>query len=692
MKFDFRQEGVLRASVLFLTVIIIGFLYPSKVKFRYEFHEGQVWSYDDLTAPFDYPILKTESELEAEKKLIKEENIPFYNFDDKVVDIQLARYDSLFRLLNNDFDMAHYSDFSSNQTKYRVFGGKLLRELFTNGIIESRALYELEESKALINLVRGDEISLVAFNNFLTLDQARIFVDSQFESSKLEDIVLLSGILNKLLVPNILFDESMTKRVLQQKYNSLSLTKGMVSQGDPIISKGGLITSETYKKLLSYKFHFDKEIAADKSNLGLFLGYFMFTLMIMIIFFTYLKHYHSQSFSEIKNFIFLCVWIIIYSFIVSLVEGQEAISPYIIPFAIIPIVLRNFFNFYLSFVTLFVILMIGSFITSMGYEFTMLHIVAGFVALISSYETRYWSNFFLTILYVFITYSISFAALCLVQDGYISEFELRQFGWFAGNAFLTLLAYPLIPLVERFFNYTSSITLAELSDLNRPLLKELSMRAPGTFQHSLQVANLAEAAAAKVNANALLIKVAALYHDVGKMKHPQYFIENQTGSNPHRDLSPKKSAAYIIEHVEEGVQMARQNRLPSILMNFIKTHHGTTRVEYFYRLAIEKYGVENVLEADFTYPGPKPKTKEETILMLADSIEAASKSLTEYTDESIESLVDRIIAFKIDQRQLELSELSFKEIRKCATVFKKMLRSIYHVRIKYPAKEEENPD
>ena len=688
MKFDFRQEGVTRAAILFLTVIVISFLYPSKVKFRYEFHEGQVWAYDDLRAPFDFPILKSDSEIDAEKEQIKEENIPFYIFDDQLVDEQLYIYDSLFATIGDEVDLNQYLDFNSNQTKYRVFGGKLLREVYTTGIIESKALYELEEEgKLLMNLVREDDISLVAFNNFLTLDQAKIFIDSQFENSYLDDLSLLSDIMVKLLKPNITFDQKMTSKVLDLKFNSLSLTKGMVSQGEPIISKGGIVTTETYKKLASYKFHFDKEIVAEKSNTGLFLGYFIFTLMIMIIFFTYLKHYHAKVFFENKNLIFLCVWIVIYSFIISLIEGQGSISPYIVPFAIIPIVLRNFFNFYLSFITLFVILMIGSFITSMGYEFTMLHLVAGFVALISSFETRYWSNFFLTILYVLATYIVGFFSLCLVQDGYISEFEIRQFGWFAGNAFFTLLAYPLIPLSERFFNYTSSITLAELSDLNRPLLKELSMRAPGTFQHSLQVANLAEAAATKVQANAILVKVAALYHDIGKMKHPQYFIENQTGSNPHKDLSPKKSAAYIIEHVEEGVLMAKQYGLPSVLVNFIKTHHGTTKVEYFYRLAVEKYGLENVSETDFTYLGPKPKTKEETILMLADSIEAASKSLSEYTDESIENLVDRIIAFKIDQRQLELSELSFKEIRKCSTVFKKMMRSIYHVRIKYPDKE-----
>lgn len=678
-----KKETGIRLTILFLTVVGISFLYPSHINFKYEYNEGQIWFYDELAAPFDFPILKSEAQLDEEKNKLKKDIIPYFSWNETVETNQIRIYDSLFQLLHTENkNLKHFND---NPTQYRVFGGKLLRDIYNRGIFESSTLYGADVTgPELINLVKNGEISLLALNNFYTLDQAKIYAERTISDSKLEDVNLLLSVVTKLIKPNILPDEELTGKILNQRYQSISLTRGMVRQGDVIIPKGGLITSEVYQKLNSFKYYFQKELSSDKSSGGMFLGYFFFTLLVVGTLFYYIRTYQKNYYESHKNLIFICFWIVSYSFLTGYVETMGDVSSYIIPFAIIPIVIRNFFNFYTSLIVFISTLLVASLITSMGYEFTILHLMAGFVALISSNETRYWSNFFLSILAVLGTYLIGYLAICLSQDGYISEFELRQMGWFVGNTILSLLAYPLIPLAERVFNYTSNITLAELADLNRPLLKELSVTAPGTFQHSLQVANLAEAAAAKVDANPLLVKVAALYHDIGKIKHPQYFIENQSGVNPHNELSPSKSAKIIIDHIEDGVALAKQYRLPGVLINFIKTHHGTTKTEYFYRKAVEKYGAENLNELDYRYPGPKPRTKEETILMMADSIEAASKSLSVYTDETIDQLVDKIVSFKIDERQMDLSELSFSEIRICTSVFKKMLRSIYHVRIKYP--------
>lgn len=680
-----KKETGIRIAILFLTVIGISFLYPSHVNFKYEYNEGQIWLYDDLTAPFDFPILKSGNQLEEEKNKVKKDLIPYYSWREDIIHNQFAAYDSVFQLLQLENQNRNLKHFRDNQTQYRVFGGKLLRDIYNRGVVESGNLYGLEAGgPELINMVKNGDISLLTLNSFYTVDQARIYVERSISDSDLENADLLLSVITKLIVPNILMDEQLTEKILNQRYQAISLTRGMVSQGEVIIPKGGLITSEVFMKLNSFKYYFQKELSSDKSGWGMFSGYFVFTLLVVSILFYYIRIYQKKHYESYKNLIFISFWIILFSFLTGYIETMSDVSAYVIPFVIVPIVLRNFFNFYLSLIVFIATLLIASLITSMGYEFTILHLMAGFVALISSYETRYWSNFFLSILAVLGTYSVGYLTICLSQDGYISEFELRQMGWFAGNVILSLLAYPLIPLAERIFNYTSNITLAELADLNRPLLKELSVTAPGTFQHSLQVANLAEAAAAKVDANPLLVKVAALYHDIGKIKNPQYFIENQSGINPHNELSPGKSAKIIIDHIEDGINLAKQYRLPGVLINFIRTHHGTTRTEYFYRKAIELYGIENMNDLDYRYPGPKPRTKEETILMMADSIEAASKSLPEYTEETIDQLVDKIVSYKIDERQMELSELSFNEIRICTSVFKKMLRSIYHIRIKYP--------
>ena len=378
----------------------------------------------------------------------------------------------------------------------------------------------------------------------------------------------------------------------------------------------------------------------------------------------------------------------LYSWLVTAVESTDTLSAYLIPFCIIPIVIKTFYDTRLALFTHIVVVLIASFLSKQGYEFTFLTILAGIVVLLTEVNTRDLTRFFYSILYLLLTYAIGYFSLSLIQEGQLTDIDYSAYTWLVINVVLTLLAYPLIPLLERFFGFTSSISLMELSDMNRPLLRKLALDAPGTLQHSLQVANLSEAAAQAIGADALLVKVAALYHDIGKTKQPAYFIENQSGQNPHDDISYLDSAKIIISHVTDGIEMAKKARLPKLLINFIRTHHGDTRVEYFYRNYLKDHPGESIDEAIFRYPGPRPQSKEETILMLADSIEAACKSLKNPSEADLNDLIEKIVSGKIQHGQLDKSTMSFQELEQCKQIFKQIMKSVHHVRIEYPDEQK----
>ncbi|MCB0638487.1 MAG: HDIG domain-containing protein, partial [Lewinella sp.] len=419
------------------------------------------------------------------------------------------------------------------------------------------------------------------------------------------------------------------------------------------------------------------------------LGYLLLTALVVIAFAYYLRNFARLVYGRPQKLVFILLWLVLYSYLVFLIEGIEGLSTYLIPFCIAPIVIKTFYNEQLALFTHLIIVLLASFLTSLGYEFTFLQLLAGVVVILSDVDTRDWSRFFYSMLFIFLSYATGYLGLSLVKEGSLQEIDWSVYTWIFLNVFLTLLAYPLIPLLERVFGFVSPITLVELSDMNRPLLRQLALRAPGTLQHSLQVGNLAEAAARRIGADPLLVKVAALYHDIGKTQNPEYFIENQSGYNPHEAHDDLESAQIIIGHVTEGVRMARKAGLPPLLIDFILTHHGTTRTEYFFRNYRNEHPEEAVDENLFQYPGPRPRSKEETILMLADSIEAACKSLKEPTQEELFDLIDKIVDGKVRSGQFEDSRISFQELEQCKRVFRQIMKSVHHVRIAYPDEKEE---
>ncbi len=674
-------------------VAFISFLLPNHIKFKYNFENEQVWRYDDLYAPFDFAIQKSNDEIDGAKELVKGKFTPFYTFDDNQLVEQTSAFQRAFdaKIVSIEGDSSLYADVKKRPDAYMNLGKMTINNYLKKGLIDLQKEHAEQPGDFQVNLIKGNATTKVDPKKYISIQKAKSDLSDTL-IGRLKDSDFLLDILAQNIKPNIIYDDTLNKKMLQAELDKIVSSRGMVKKDELIVQKNDPITPEVQQKLTSFKSKYVQDVSRNRNSLFIFIGYILLTSLIVGVLLWYLRFNANYVFDNFRHYIFIMLWIVAYSGLVYLVEQTPAVSTYIIPFCIVPIVIKNFYDEQLALFTHIVIILIASFLSALTYEFTVIQILAGIVAVLTNIETRYWSKFFMSMWWILGTYIISFFGLSLIREGVLENIDWPVFGWLAGSVFLTLLSYPLIPLLERVFGFTSSISLAELSDLDKPLLKELSLKAPGTFQHSLQVANLSEAAVGEIGGNTLLVKVAALYHDIGKMKQPEFYIENQNNGNPHDELNYKESAKIIIDHVVEGEKMAKKAGLPTVIINFIKTHHGTTRTEYFYRKYMAENPDEKVDPADFTYPGPNPTSKEETVLMITDSLEAASKSLKNPTGQDIDKLVDNIIQGKIANGQLEQSELTFSELDKCKVVLKKLLRSINHVRIEYPEEQKEKPE
>lgn len=671
-------------------VFLISFLFPNNARFKYDFESGQNWNYTDLVAPFDFAIQKSSTELASEYEKIERSLSPYYQVNTDLQDERLVDFGKKFNeQLESVKSTDQFSDVQRNPAKYLEFGKNYLSDLYEEPIIELDSTHIDQPKSFVINILEGNSIYSETIDNIENRASALEQLTDELPYVSLAESDFLFPLLVQQVQPNLFYNKEKTEKYKNEELSKIPKVQGIVNKGEIIVKQGGLIDRITYQKLISFRDRYQQDIAMDKSHWGIFAGYFILTSLIIGALLLYLVTYCQPIFRKFNKLAFILLWVVLYSYLVYLVEQSVTLNVYMIPFAIVPIVIKTFFNERLALFTHIVIVLISSFLSSQGYEFTFLQILIGIVVLLADVNTRDLSKFFYSMFFIFMTFALGHIGLSLIESGDIWEVEALPFSWYFVHVFLTLLAYPLIPLLERLFGFTSSITLLELSDMNKPLLRELSLKAPGTLQHSLQVANLSEAAAQKIGADSLLVKVGALYHDIGKTKQPTYFIENQSGENPHDQLNHLESAQIIFGHVTAGVEMAKKQRLPSILIQFIKSHHGTTRVEYFYRNYLKDNPEEEVDESLFRYVGPLPTTKEETILMMADSIEAACKSLKDPTDEQLTGLIDKIIAGKLANQQFVESELTFQELATCVDVFKQIMRSVHHVRIAYP--DEKKP-
>lgn len=653
--------------------LLISWLFPQFQQFKYEYNIGKLWEYEDLYSDYDYAIRKSSKEIDAEKEQIKNQLYPFYTKTKSVKESVISKAKNGIEQLMLDTSVLKFGD--RNDLIER------LNEIYTGGIIDNSQTLNLD-----------DNLWLLTDSNNSTLSKANEFytVRSALDALINEDIPLKNELLllfDSILEPDIIYNEQATKKQLTQELESITPFEGMVQKGQKIISKGELVDEQKFKQIESLKENRSKQLGTFNGN-TVYLGFIIIISIMLLLFWIYLYQFHNDVFQNIRKLTFVLSLVIAILYFVYLAINLNWPSMYIIPFCALTIILQTYFGNRLAFYTTIITLLLASVISPFGKEFILIHFIACLVSILANVNAYYWSKFFLAILYIFIAYVASYFGLSLYLEGSFKNINYDEFMWIGLNVILTLLAYPLIPIFEKVFGFISDISLIELSDVNKPLLKKLQLEAPGTFQHSVQVANLAEAAASEIKVNPLLVKVAALYHDIGKIKNPLFFIENQnTNFNPHNNLNYDESAKIIINHVIDGIEIAKSYRLPNVIIDFIRTHHGTSKTQYFYHKFKEQNPDIEVDEAQFRYQGPLPFSKETAILMMADTVEAASRSIKNPTETAIDELIEKLIRGKMDDDQFVNSDITFKEIKQVKRVFKKMLKSIYHVRIAYP----ENP-
>lgn len=678
-----HHQDIFRILLILIAILLITDRFPQHGTFKYDFETGKPWPYEDLIAPASFPILKSAEELAEEQAQVAASSPIYFQLNEGVMPAAAVCFrQSLQEQIAADPDTTLRRQAGQDSSQWLLTGQQLLQQLYAQGIVPS--ITDLPGSQPA-GIINGNVVRPVPDAAIRAVSQAQQELSAQLDNTFSAQVqALLVRALQHCLQPNLQVDSATSQQLLDDALSQVARYRGAVQRDESIIRYGEIITSDKYQKLLSFR-EFSEGQYGTRNRWLVMGGYFILTSLLLTIFSFFVWRFAPTVFVSTRKLLFILFLMVGMLYLVSWAVKADIGSYYGIPFCIVPVVLRTFFGTRLSLYAHMVVVLLAGFFVPLGIEYTTLNLVAGMVAIFTNIKVHYWSQFFISIGFIFLTYSTGFLGIALVQEGSLMSLNWVDFGWLSINVFLTLLAYPLIPIFEKLFGYVSDITLMELGDLNKPLLKELQIKAPGTFQHSLQVANLAEAAASEIGANSLLVKVGSLYHDVGKMENPVYFIENQsTRYNPHDELPFDESARVIINHVSKGIEMAKQAKLPDILIDFIRSHHGTLRVEYFYRNYIKNFPQEEVDESVFRYPGPLPYSRETAIVMMADTVEAAARSLKQPTRDSLDQLVENLINSKIEHQQFVNSNITFKEITTIKKVFKKMLYSIYHVRIEYP--------
>ncbi|WP_304067376.1 HD family phosphohydrolase [Pedobacter glucosidilyticus] len=664
-------------SILFITAIL-----PKQARFKYEFEKGVVWMHDDLISPYNFAIRKTTQEIKSDKDNILKSILPVYRLDDKVLEVQLSEYQADFEA---KWRSAGLPDDDYKERTFE-FGFELLKNIYQKGVIGLNKNYQKEKDNAnyLIMLLKNNVKTEVSTATLLTTTSAFSLASERVVENKKVRTDILVNVLKDRITPNILLDERFTESLQKQAIENVSSTRGMVQKGEVIIENGSTINDEAYQKLESLRLAYEENARVTGDRNLVLLGQFLLVALIVSLLMVFLYLFRKDIFQDNRQISLILLVVTGMLLFLSWSIRMKLPSLYYIPYCIVPIIIRILFDTRLAMNIHLLVVLIASFFVPNSFEFAFLQISAGMVSIYSIKNLVRREQFLISALLILLTYFISYLGISLIREGALASVEWLKFLPFIFSVLLSLLAYPLIYLFEKMFGITSDITLMELTNTNSTLLRELAYKVPGTFQHSLQVANLAESAIFKIGGNALLVRAGALYHDIGKMENPQFFIENQNkGLNPHDKLPYEESAQIIIRHVVNGVELARRHNLPEVIIDFIRTHHGNTRVDYFYQSFLKNFPEKIVDENTFRYPGPIPFSKETAVLMLADSVEAASRSLKEPDAESINNLVERIIDYKLEQNQLNDSNITLKEIETIKLIFKTMLMGIYHVRIDY---------
>ncbi len=660
-----------KIAVIILTVVLCLELFPHKTSsFKYRFSVGKPWGYELLTADKDFPIYKTEEQLEAERKEVLKEYRPYYYFDARIAENRINQ------LVSSTYDP---------QTQYYL--KRELPHIFQNGIITAEDDNKLKEAGYdYVHIVDSTHsVNTHAVDEFFTPKTAYTYL---FENAPIGNTLAQLNI-NRYLEANVLLDTLTSNRVKESLLSQISLTQGIVQQGQGIVNRGDIVTPEIYQILYSLKLTTEQDMQSQRMSIWTLLGEAAMIVIILCLLLLYLYVFRKPLSGDLRALSLLWAMMMIIIIICSCIVGFTEISVYIVPFAWVVLTIGVFYDARTAFITYLSTILLSAIIVPQPFEFLFIHIIVGYVAISSLHDLTQRSQIIHTSLLILLSYAVTYTAITLAEEGTWEALDWKEYVCFAVNALIVVFSYGLIYIIEKLFGLTSAITLVELTNVSSNLMLRFAEKAPGTFQHSLQVSTLAAEAAKKIGANALLVRTGGLYHDIGKMVNAHCFTENQFGDNPLSKLSYIDAAQIVIGHVAEGVRIAKKNKIPETIIHFIETHHGTGKALYFYNSYCNEHQGEEIDDTPFTYPGPMPDSKETAILMLADGVEARTRSLTEFTEESISKAVDQMINTQIASGQLSNTPLSFKDIEEIRRVFKDKIMSINHHRISYPERKTE---
>ncbi|WP_438961920.1 HD family phosphohydrolase [Nonlabens sp.] len=669
-----NQDVLIRILFVLLATILTIYLFPKNDRFKYDFKQGEPWQYETLYAPFPFPIKKSQQAINVEIQAIKNNAANYFDFDS---DISSRVYESIV------LEYTSVSKDSVNkvaQEKDLLIINKVINDFYKKFYTESRLNIS---SSQQIFIQMDDGFQEVSYQDVLFPKNLNSYITELVDYSSFSNTYWLEKTLLKNLKPNISYNEILTSNIIDDEVSKVLPTRGFVPLGSRIIAQGEIVEGESYQVLMTLNETYQSQTWTDSQYYWRLMGYTILVALSFLILSLFLYRYRPSIYHNNRKLLFVFFNVLSIILLTTLLINLDTSYTYIVPVCMLPLILKAFFDARVGLFTHVITVLILSFIVPYAEEYLFLQIIAGIVTILSSSEIYKRANLFITVGQIVLIYIIAYFAFYAINQGGVTGWEWQKISYFILCGLAMLFVWPLIYLYEKVFGLVSDVSLLELSDTNSKLLKELSNKAPGTFHHSLNVANIAESAANAIGANAMLTRVGALYHDVGKMVNPTYFTENQgSGINPHDDLDPEESAAIIINHTIKGIEIAKKNKIPDRIIDFIRTHHGNSVVYFFYKKA--QLNNPDIDIVNYQYPGPKPFSPETAILMIADSVEAASKSLKSPTSITIDNLVDKIINKQVDEKQFINADITFKQIEIIKSVIKKKLASIYHLRIEYP--------
>ena len=667
------RDILIRSALILAATAIIVWLMPRNTQASFKIERGKPWVYNALSAPFDFPIYKSDEAVKAERDSLMKHYEPYYIYNEEIVGKEVRQF---------------YKDYNKGipglPDDYLSIIANRLRDLYAQGIMNSSeyAILHQDTSKA-IRVINGKDVTSVPVTKINSVVSAyeQIFLDETLARHK---EVLRKCNLNDYISPNLTYDRARSEASLNELHNSIPLASGIVQRGQKIIDRGDIVDKNTYNILMSYKKETDRREENKQGVSLVILGQILYVLILITCFTIFLTLFRKDYFDNYRSVLMLYSLILIFVVVASLMVSHNVLHVYLVPFAMVPIFIRVFMDSRTAFMAHTTMILICACLMQHPLEFVTVELVAGLVAIFSLRELSSRSQLFWTAVFVTLAAGLTNLALEWIRDDDLARLHLSEYNYIAINGMLLFCSYPLLYLIEKAFGFISNITLIELSDMNKALLRKMSEVAPGTFQHSIQVGNLAAEIANKIDAKSQLVRTGALYHDIGKMMNPIYFTENQSGVNPHEKLGAIDSAQMIISHVTEGIKLAEKYNLPTVIKEFITTHHGQGKAKYFYVKYKNEHPNDEVDDLLFTYPGPNPFTKEQAILMMADTVEAASRALPDYTEQSIRDLVNKLIDGQVAEGYFKECPITFRDIAYAKTVLIEKLKTIYHTRVNYP--------